>query len=216
MSKHRLTRVTEDALLERVRLAVAELCDGFEELVVLDDGTRVKGNLPALIDLLDEETRGATGSSGAGSSTESRVPFFTPAYDALMAIAAAGMRLTGILELKPRADVKDSLRGVLGGAAGRDESTLRRVAGELEEVVALARHVLSIDLPPIHLRGVLCPYCGKPSILASRRETRAWCSTRDCVDPEDRRYVWDGELALRLLGASQDTPPVVAAVTAEG
>jgi DNA-directed RNA polymerase subunit RPC12/RpoP len=204
----------EDKLLADIAALVAELVDGFDETVELDDGTTTRGRLPGLIALLDAETRGATGQTGGGSSTEARIPIFTPAYDALLLIAATAMRCTGQLGGPVRVDVRDALRGVVGLAAGADKMTLMIVRADLKEAVSHARHVLSIDLPPIHLRGIRCPHCRGRRVLASRREHSAWCANPDCVDPEKRRYVWQGEVQLRLLGAMQaeleaeDTPPV--------
>lgn len=192
-----------DRLLESIAGLVAELCDGADERVELDDGSSVKGRLPALLDLLDAETRGAAGGGAAGGSSEGRLPLFTPAYDALLAITATAYRLAGIVGAPARSTTRDTLRGVVGSSGGHERIVLLDVERELREQVDHARRVLSIDLPPIPLRGVLCPYCLRPSVLAARREHRAWCSTRGCVDDDERPYVWAGETALRLLGATQ-------------
>lgn len=195
---------SEAAVLLDVHEHVAALVDGFSETVELDDGSRRTGRLPGLVDLLDREARGAaSGGSGGPGGPDARLPIFTPAYDALLGLAAATTRLCSLLEVAVRPDLKDTLRLIRGSVGGRSAPVQDEVELVLAEHVAHARHVLSIDLPPISLRGVRCPYCSQASILASRRESRAWCSTAGCADPEGRRYVWVGELALRRLGATQ-------------
>jgi len=182
---------------------VDQLVAPFTERVQLDDGTYVSGRLPALIDMLNDDAAFASASTGSSSGFESQVPVYSPAHDALMLLDEESADLSYLLGLPPARLVKERLRRLVGAAAAVDDKLFIQVVVTLAARVASIREVLGLDLPPLRLRSVKCPYCGEASVFAGRREVRAWCTTQDCVDPDGQRYVWVGEAGLHWLGAAQ-------------
>lgn len=183
--------------------AVNALTSGFFESVELEDGSRRRGSLPALITMLEEDLSEASPVEGGAKAWESKSPLHTPSLMCLRRIDKTARDIAVVVGAPTRGSTRDTLHGILGHLGAADDAIQRSVAADLAGLVNNARLVLGIDLPPIRLRSVRCPYCGRASILAARRESKAWCTTHGCLDPEERRYVWEGEVALRLLGESQ-------------
>lgn len=186
--------------------AVRALVSGFNESVELEDGSRKRGTLPGLIQLLVEDMSEASPTGGGAKEWESKVPYHSPSFECLANITAKARYLARVAGAPMRDDTGEMLRGIVGVIGEATPGVQRQVADDLDALVVSARLVLGLDKAPIALRGVLCPYCSRPSIMAARNESRVWCVTGGCVDPEGRRWEWSGETQMRLLGESQAVP----------
>jgi hypothetical protein len=184
--------------------AVRALTRGFDEVAELPDGTTRRGKLPALLELLAIDVAEATPVPGGARGYESKSPAHGPCLDALIAIKVESRALARLVGASQRG-IADTLQGVPVAMSSRPTQEQKYVARRLQALVSQARLALGLDEPPILLRSIRCPYCGvKDSVVAARTEYRAWCTTRACVDPNGRRWSWQGETELHLLGASQD------------
>ena len=187
-----------DVLTEVTELVDA-LTAGSWERVVVGGGIRT-GWLPPLLVMLAEESSERSGRSSGSSVPGSRSPAFMPALDALHGLTVDVRALCVAAGAPQRADLSDALRGLLGALPTAHKDVQARVVDTLRVHVAHVRVVLDIDTAHRPIRGACCPYCGRRSLRA--RGDRAWCAEPSCRDAEGRPYVWDGETALRLLGAA--------------
>lgn len=186
--------------------AVRALVSGFNESVELEDGSRRRGTLPGLIELLRDEMAEAGGAGGGSSAYESKTPFNSACFEMLRTIEVKARYLARVAGAPMRDDACEQLRGIVGVIGSASPGVQRQVADDLDALVVSARLVLGLDKAPIPLRGIVCPYCGRDALLAARNESRVWCNTGGCCDTEGRRYEWEGEVSMRLLGASQPVP----------